>query len=312
MKVGDVKVKNGIKGYILGILSTLIIIGGSVYASGLISGLNVDYDNTDSGLNSTTVSEAISELYTISETHCPTGYKCKYVGACEYAKGTSWDFAYTGSISEFEVPCTGLYKLEVWGGRPQSFSKYGFQTRYGGAGGYSVGYIELDKETDLYVVCGGGNGSTYNGGGSPSHEDVRPGAGATHIALVTGLLKDIGYSEFVTNKKGLIVAGGGGSGSMYGSGSGEGGSGGGLSGGNANHYGSYDGGTQSSGYAFGQGGPGGGGGLFGGNGGTVGAGGSGYIGGVPEITYDGVTYSPQSTAGVNSGPGKAKITLVEY
>ena len=229
------------------------------------------------------------------------------------AVGDKQEFAYTGDVQEFIAPFTGLYKLEVWGGRPQTFSMYGFETRYGGAGGYSVGYKELKKGTVLYIVCGGGNGSTYNGGGAASHSDQRNGAGATHISFVGGTLAEIGYDEFVTNKKGLIVAGGGGSGSMYGSVSGEGGTGGGLSGGSTSHYGTSAGGTQTSGYAFGQGGPASGGGLYGGAGsnGVAAGGGSGYIGGVPAVTHKGTTYEPLTENGVNSGNGKATITLLD-
>lgn len=220
------------------------------------------------------------------------------------------NFGYNGGVQTYIVPVTGLYKLEVWGGRPETFAMYDYDARYGGAGGYSVGYKELTAGTVLYIACGGGNGKTYNGGGELTHGDIRNGAGATHIALVNGTLASIGYDNFVTNKKGLIVAGGGGSGTMYGSWSFEGGSGGGLNGESISWYGDHAGGTQTSGYAFGQGGPGAGGGLFGGHGGTSCAGGSGYIGGVPAITYKGTSYSPQTTNGVNSGDGRATITLV--
>ena len=43
-----------------------------------------------------------------------------------------------------------------------------------------------------------------------------------------------------------------------------------------------------------------------------GGGGSGYIGGVPTITFNGQTYSPSTTAGANSDLGRATITLLDW
>ena len=238
------------------------------------------------------------------------------------------DFVYTGGIQEYEIPFSGLYQLEVWGGG----------TVHGGYGGYSKGYYALKAGQKLYVVCGGqgphGDGGAYNGGGHAHWRNMGTnsadsGGGATHIAKVTGTLASIGKTSFVDNENGLIVAGGGGGGAnIWYAGWVSGGSGGGLTGGNYNS--SITGGTQTSGYAFGQGGDGnqpdggsttnggGGGGFYGGYGGRAngtgewngGAGGSGWIGGVPEITFKGTTYTPETTNGVNSGNGKARITFI--
>ncbi len=271
---------------------------------------------------------------------------------CDYPSGQEFDFAYNKTSEEWKVPCSGLYKLEVWGAQGGG--------RYGGAGGYSVGYIELENNTSLFITVGGkGAYSTasrpaggFNGGGAGATEypssdgGAGGGGGATHIALVTGTLKDIGKTEFVDNKKGLIVAGGGGGGaynwaaglsSQFG-----GGAGGGLSGSrgstSSDEYTTGSpggGGTQTSGASFGAGSGagvggegywkyvgGGGGGFYGGggayksgytnhtSGSAGGGGGSGWIGGVPEITYEGTTYSPTTTSGVNTDNGKAKITYV--
>ena len=245
--------------------------------------------------------------------------------------GDSVTFDYTGSIQTFSVTNTGLYKLEVWGAKGGSFQRYSYMAE-GGNGGYSVGYIKLERDAKLYVVVGGNNG--YNGGGSSCNYYDDPytrigasGGGATHIAKVTGRLSDIGKTSFDQN--GLIVAGGGGGG-FYGSAYtslvwGRGGAGGGTSGGTSarTHWqdvggmNTANGGTQVGGNAFGLGGSnssgsGGGGGYFGGYTGsnTCGGGGSGYIGGVPSITYRGITYSPSTTQGTNNGQGKATITLI--
>jgi len=248
---------------------------------------------------------------------------------CAYEPGHEFDFAYTGNVQTFDVPCDGLYKLEVWGSKGGSIGSYS-----GGNGGYSSGYTILTKGNSLYVVAGG---QPYNGGGRASgsdHDDydfgyersgaVTYGGGATHIAKVTGTLADIGYTSFVTQGNGLIVAGGGGS-SAYAKPSDSnltGGTGGGLNGGNGV---AGTGGTQTSGYAFGQGQTGGtnlnspagngGGGFYGGKttySGTGGGGGSGWIGGVPTLEYNGTIYSPSTSNGVNGSTGKAKITLIEY
>lgn len=230
------------------------------------------------------------------------------------------EFTFTGSVQSVTIPSKGLYKLEVWGAQ-------GSDTYYtSGKGGYSVGYALLNRNAVLYVAVGG-KGNAFNGGcvnqtTNPYASNIMyggGGGGATHIAKVDGQLSAIGHTSFVTNGNGLIVAGGGGGGSRYYRPSDQlpdryiaGNSGGGLSGGGSR------GGTQSGGYAFGQGqntgvGGYGGGGLYGGyieasdNGA---GGGSGYIGGVPEITYKGNTYTPSTTNGVQGGNGKAKITKI--
>lgn len=232
--------------------------------------------------------------------------------------GESQRFDYTGTIQRFIVPNAGIYKLDVYGasGGITNWSK-GV-----GNGGHSQGYIKLNKGTTLYIVVGG-KGSVasqknvrvnggYNGGGSaisdmPYNDDASAsGGGATHIALVDGLLADIGFTNFVTNRKGLIIAPGGG-GATY---SNYGGAGGGLSGGGANP------GTQTMGYAFGMGGAsayrcsgGGGAGLYGGYGGSAsgaGSGGSAYLGGVPAFKE----YAPFTESGVNNGNGYAIIAFI--
>lgn len=234
-------------------------------------------------------------------------------------------FAYTGGVQSLTIPYNGLYLLEVWGARAGQSKDYYGTKKYGGNGGYSKGYKVFNKGDVVYIVVGQAGGdwvdsnftrTAYNGGGKGhSSTDINTGSGgggATHMATVTGLLSAIGYTNFVTNKKGLIVAGGGG-GNISAA---TGGAGGGTTGGG------NGGGTQTSGYAFGRGEDatatgsyseigGGGGGLYGGQKNGPAGGGSGYIGGVPAVTYKGVTYSPSTTAGQwDGGNGKAKITRI--
>ena len=241
----------------------------------------------------------------------------------------------TGNVQTFTAPCSANYKLEVWGAQGGNY-----ESMSGGKGGYSIGNKNLNSSNNLYV-CVGGTGGTYSGntGGSAGYngggkggngyqgdyQHIIPGGagggGATHIAITTnrGVLKN-----YINNKSEIIlVAGGGGGVIVWGD---AGGIGGGTNGGNVASYGnvySCSGATQSSGYSFGQGqdgktktqggsygsegNGGGGGGWYGGptiqNMGNYsdcsGTGGSGYIGGVTNGT---------TTAGIQSGNGKALIT----
>lgn len=246
-------------------------------------------------------------------------------------------FSYTGNMQSYTIPMKGIYKLEVWGAQGGGSDGNGSaknQDGYldGGKGGYSYGYAILNKGDILYICVGGEGGSSYsrsesayagggyNGGGYCYGGDGcmnAAGGGATSIASVSGTISQIGASNL--SKIYLIAGGGGGAsngdGSLYRV---NGGYGGGLVAG-ANH-GSIVLASQTTGYAFGVGmsasgssGSGCGGGLYGGS--TLrkasGGGGSGYIGGVPEFTYNGNTYSPNSLANNRYGSGFAKITLAE-
>ena len=255
------------------------------------------------------------------------------------ALNDEWTFEYTGGVQSFSVPCSGTYKLEVWGAQGGNYNAVG------GQGGYSIGYASLNKSETIYVVVGGA-GSTvsstkaaaaggYNGGGygycyGDSGNYGGGGGGATHMAKVTGELKDIGYNSFVTQKNGLIVAGGGGGNGGWNNYETYGGAGGGTNGTagrglyNGTQYSGASGATSTSGNAFGVGGNGtdqnqggGGGGLYGGRSGAngqAGGGGSGYIGfllNANSITGNSSlpTHDGTSTMTGNTGNGYAKITF---
>ena len=226
-------------------------------------------------------------------------------GVCTYSMNQQFEFPYNGTtgtdgtVQNFKAECDGQYKLEVWGAQ----GGWGYSNSYpGGKGGYSVGIVNLEANTDIYIYSGGqgtsdktASGGGFNGGGnhgssnSSTATDIPGGGGgASDIRIGTDSL----YAR-------VIVAGGGG-----GNGIGDNGSrlytpgvGGGTSGGQSVHAANeYEArcskpGTQTSGGStsttnttnatagsFGQGGRGanGEGGGAGGGGGWYGAGGAGY------------------------------------
>ena len=169
-------------------------------------------------------------------------------GLVSYVK----NFDYTGNEQTWTVPSTGYYKVEVWGAQGGSASG-----RTGGYGGYSTGIIYATNNSTYYVNVGGqgssltgynkkGDVGGYNGGGkcSTHRQEVYVdsnvssgcGGGATHIATVSGLLKDLASYKDTngTNDSNeiLVVAGGGGGSQLTNSGNyGTGGRGGGYIGG---------------------------------------------------------------------------------
>ena len=229
----------------------------------------------------------------------------------------------------YTVPYTGTYKLETWGAQGG-----GYDTIKGGYGGYSVGTIQLNYNTNLYVNVGGEGGSVtqgtisggYNGGGSAGNTNSNQynvrwfgsGGGATHIATKSGLLKTLSNSLSSV----LIISGGGGGGyyNTSNSNTADGGSAGGYIGSDGvttgiGGWGSYGtGGTQTEGgynmvdattcsncssSSYGKDAVGGFG--YGGQGGTSTGGGSGYYGG-------GGSYHVQAAGGGSSYIGNSLLT----
>ena len=257
-------------------------------------------------------------------------------------EGSYTDFGVSTARQSFTVPQDGIYKLEVWGFQGSSVSS-SYGTGTGGYGGYSYGYKQLTKGTILYIDCG--SNSSPGGAQSSVNYNNTDSIGRLHTGsnyLGAGGKK----TQILSGSTVLIVAGGGGGGQSgydsFGSsdcGKNNGGAGGGASGGNGTHtgyggdqnYGDYArGGSQSAAGADANksrfqitmeanGGGAGDGYYKGGNGcistirgcGSSGAGGSGYIGGVPSFAYNGVTYAPSTTAGSRAGNGAARITYVK-
>ena len=256
---------------------------------------------------------------------------------CAYSTGKTWTYNYTGGMQSFTTPCSGTYKLEVWGAQGGQGQAYNGRVATGGYGGYSTGNVSLIAENVIYIGVGGmgaysGNNwnrvsGGYNGGAESEIKDTNKGTGgggggATHIGTRNGTLAQYG------NTSGLFIVAGGGGGGGGSSDSDDptpyGGTGGATNGGSgtksvytpgsggtqtgpgmANQYGWHSGsfgqgGTTTSSNAAGAGG----GGLYGGGGSdhySGGGGGSGYIGGVSGGSMQN---------GVRSGNGYARITLV--
>lgn len=176
-------------------------------------------------------------------------------------------FAYTGDEQSFTAAVDGVYKLEVWGAQGGSADN----TYVGGYGGYSVGYVNLNKNDTLYINVGGQGlvptetgtaAGGYNGGGNSytvttsCSNACGSGGGATSIATKSGLVSTLNSNDI------LIIAGGGGGASYRNCSTTDyafstGGSSGGYNGSslfNTNNYWGYTapkGGTQISGGAGG-------------------------------------------------------------
>lgn len=258
----------------------------------------------------------------------------KYSLEADTGAGNVMDFGYTGDMQSVTL-APGTYMLEAWGASGGGGAMGGYSsgtirleettTLYIGAGGagengfngggaagekYYVqhqsgcnyeGQVHLSDSphyctqcdhTTCPVTVAGTVGQSWSGGGG----------GATHIALVPGLL-----STFSGNKGSvLLVAGGGGGEYTYPAASaGAGGAGGGanLPGGN----GAGTGGTLTGGYAVGQGSPAGDG---------TGAGGGGYYGGINGGGGSGYADTARLTditgeSGVHTGDGCVRITKMD-
>ena len=296
-----------------------IIVASSITAYAVISAKDITYRE---GKN---VEEALNELYSRKS-------------STEELLGTVWDFYYTGKQTLFVVPCNGKYKIEAWGAQGASSSNI-----HGGYGGYSIGEINLNYKTKMYINVGGqGSNSTggYNGGANGNNRNVTfagGGGGATHVAFKTGKLSELSGDI----DKIIIVAGGGAGAYSYSGKNWNGNNGGGYTGGYSNNNSSYAG-NQEKGYAFGAGGAtvdssnnyaGAGGGYYGGYSvwAEVGAGGgSGYIGnellnnkhmcaynGLTSTESDKLTNSTNLQSGepesdkAKSGNGHVRITLMQ-
>ena len=154
--------------------------------------------------------------------------KVKYA-ICNYEIGHEWTFSYTGDEQDFQIPCNGEYKIELWGAQGGTargdYSGTDLIAR-GGYGSYTEGVISLKSKKNLYVYVGGSGSATqkgviedinggYNGGGSTTGQacctyggrSYGTGGGATDVRLVDGT-----WNDFNSLKSRIMVAAGGGGG----------------------------------------------------------------------------------------------------
>ena len=158
----------------------------------------------------------------------------KVVRTCEIDPGTEYTFDYTGDTQNFEVPCNGYYKVELWGaqgGGTVSNSR-------GGYGAYTSGSISLNKNDNLYLYVGNQPARTenaFNGGGLANNTNYPSddGGGATDIRYFgnsTPSSSDLAWDSNVGLNSRIMVAAAGGGGTAHSSYLAIGGAGGGLTG----------------------------------------------------------------------------------
>lgn len=132
--------------------------------------------------------------------------------SCKNIEGKVWNFDYTGSTQEFDVPCDGNYKIELWGAQGGSV-----QTSIGGKGGYTSGDISLTDTDILYIQVGespSGKDGGYNGGATAgagtSKAIFAGGGGSTDVRLSSG-----SWNESEGLKSRIMVAGAGAGSGIY-------------------------------------------------------------------------------------------------
>ncbi len=225
----------------------------------------------------------VNGTYKISYTATHQGYLIEAERIIEVVDPVTYEYAYTGGEQQFNVPASGVYRAELWGAQGGSITGSAYNsdgsvranslTYTGGKGAYTVGNVNLEMGTNLYLYVGGtaqqmnhsllweeNSGTTvggYNGGGSLTdgqHVYGAPGGGATDIRLVNG-----NWDNFDSLKSRIMVASGGGGANFrnqgYGEGNGgEGGTLNGITGYEALTSGSYWRSDYNEGYAVGTGG----------------------------------------------------------
>lgn len=198
--------------------------------------------------NVSTSNLVISDYETIcNDNKCKVKDKVKLY-FCEYDIGETWDF--TNNVGNFTVPCSGNYKIELWGAQGKEY-----KTFYGGKGAYTTGKVRLQENDTFYLYIGksglSNKTTSYNGGGAATGG----GGGSTDMRQVNG-----NWNSFDSLKSRIMVAAGGGGaydrGEGYGGGNGgPGGTLQGINGASTNH-------TNGYGYGYGKGGTQTAGGLF--------------------------------------------------
>lgn len=155
-----------------------------------------------------------------------------YINPKKVPATTVWDYEYTGGEQYFIANKTGTYKIEAWGAQGGDAYDNTYElSSTGGYGGYSTGTINLTKNQNYYINVGGAGirddnkigkiAGGYNGGGNASRSSNYPkenfgsGGGATHIALISGILSSLTPNSEEEKNIIIVAAGGGGAGTGY-------------------------------------------------------------------------------------------------
>ena len=120
----------------------------------------------------------------------------------ECIEGKMWEFSQKNEGQEFKVPCSGEYKVELWGASGNNnYNEYTYQFKV--YGGYVSGKINLKMGQKIYAYVGGEK-KTFN---CCSKQGTNAGSGgATDIRI----LKTEKWDDFASLKTRIIVAGGAG------------------------------------------------------------------------------------------------------
>lgn len=131
------------------------------------------------------------------------------------ATGDILNCPYSGDYISITLP-EGTYKLETWGAQGGSYSTYN-----GGAGGYSVGTLQLSEDTSLFLYSGGQPATLtsekavvpggYNGGGNGQN---RRYSGTYTYGQGGGGGSDIRIGQNSLYARVIVAGGGGGSASI--------------------------------------------------------------------------------------------------
>ena len=120
----------------------------------------------------------------------------------ECVEGKVWEFTQKDEGQEFRVPCSGEYKVELWGASGNNnYNEY--TSRFTVYGGYVSGKINLKMGQKIYAYVGGKK-KTFN---CCSKQGAHAGSGgATDVRIIKTNLWD----EFTSLASRIIVAGGAG------------------------------------------------------------------------------------------------------
>lgn len=124
------------------------------------------------------------------------------INLCHYETGYVWNFDYTGKEQEFVTPCSGSYKIELWGASGEGNRDNGISVADPGLGAYTSGNIVINRNKSLYIYVG--STKSYNAGMAVSEA---PGGGATDVRITNGE-----WYLFSSLKDRIMVAAGGGGG----------------------------------------------------------------------------------------------------